>query len=202
MPDIPQQNGVAERRNRTLMDMVRSMLSYSNVSINLWSEVLKTAVYILNRVPSKVVPKTPFELWKGWKPSLKHLHVWGCPVEVRVYNPHLKKFDPRTVSGFFIGYTENSKGYRFYCPSNPLRIVEARNAKFIEEVDPSGSYSRKIEWKESREPDTTPMNIGELVVFQDNQPDILENQQIQELSPQEEQVNIEPVAQAQLRPQN
>ena len=59
---------------------------------------------------------------------------------MRVYNQHLKKLDPRTVSGFFIGYTENSKGYRFYCASNALRIVEARNAKFIEEVDPSGSY--------------------------------------------------------------
>ena len=70
MPGTPQQNDVAERRNRTLMEMVRSMMSYSSVPISLWGEALKTAMYILNRVPSKAVPKTPFELWTGrmWRP--------------------------------------------------------------------------------------------------------------------------------------
>ena len=83
----PDQNGVAERRNRTLLNMVRSMLSNSNLPKSLWNEALKTVVYILNRVPSKVVPKTPFELFKGWKPSLRHMHVWGYLYEVRIYNP-------------------------------------------------------------------------------------------------------------------
>ena len=62
MPGTPQQNGVAERRNRTLMNMVRSMLSHANIPKSLWMYALKTAVYLLNRVPSKVVEKTPFEL--------------------------------------------------------------------------------------------------------------------------------------------
>uniref|UniRef100_A0A2N9GUX4 Retrovirus-related Pol polyprotein from transposon TNT 1-94 n=1 Tax=Fagus sylvatica TaxID=28930 RepID=A0A2N9GUX4_FAGSY len=100
---------------------------------------LKTAVYILNRVPTKAVPKTPFELWKGWKPSLRHMRVWGCPSEVRIYNPQEKKLDPRTISGYFIGYAERSKGYRFYCPSHSTRIVESRNAKFLENDLISGS---------------------------------------------------------------
>ena len=65
MPDLPDQNGVAERRNRTLMDMVRSMLSNSKLPRSMWSEALKTAVYILNHVPTKAVFKTPFELFKG-----------------------------------------------------------------------------------------------------------------------------------------
>ena len=60
MPGSPDQNGVAERRNRTLVDMVRSMLSYSNLPNFLWTDALKTTVYILNRVPTKAVPKTPF----------------------------------------------------------------------------------------------------------------------------------------------
>ena len=132
MPGSPDMNGVAERRNRTLMDMVRSMLSNSNLPKNLWTEALKTAAYILNRVPTKAVPKTPFELWKGWKPSLRHMRVWECPSEVRIYNPQEKKLDPRTISGFFIGYAERSKGYRFYYPSHTTRIVESRNAKFLE----------------------------------------------------------------------
>ena len=63
MPGTPHQNGVAERRNRTLMEMVRSMLSNSTVPISLWMNALKTAIYLLNRVPSKAVEKTPYELW-------------------------------------------------------------------------------------------------------------------------------------------
>ena len=75
----PEQNGLAERRNRTLMEMVRSMISRTNLPGFLWGEALKTALYILNRVPTKAVPLTPFELWTGRKPSLNHLKVWGCP---------------------------------------------------------------------------------------------------------------------------
>ena len=110
MSGSPYQNGVAERRNRILMDMVRSMHSKSKLPESLWTEALKTTVYILNRVPTKVVPKTPFELWKCWKPSLRHIRVWECPSEVRVYNPQEKKLDPRTISAYFIGYAERSKG--------------------------------------------------------------------------------------------
>ena len=75
MFDTPQQNGVSEKRNRTLMDMVRSMSSNSSFPVSLWMYALKTATYLLNRVPSKVVQKTLFELWTGRKPSLRHLHV-------------------------------------------------------------------------------------------------------------------------------
>ena len=115
------------------------MNSNSQLPLSLWSETLKTVVYLLNRVPSKVVPKTPFELWNGWKPSLNHLHIWGYPAEVRIYNPNMKKLDPRTTSGYFIGYVVNSKGFRFYCPSNNTRIVESINAKYLEDSKPSES---------------------------------------------------------------
>jgi hypothetical protein len=67
MSNDSQQNGVTERRNRTLMDMVRSMLSYSTLPISLWMEALKTVVNILNRVLSKSVPKTPYEMWTDRK---------------------------------------------------------------------------------------------------------------------------------------
>uniref|UniRef100_A0A2N9I4J9 Integrase catalytic domain-containing protein n=1 Tax=Fagus sylvatica TaxID=28930 RepID=A0A2N9I4J9_FAGSY len=130
MPGTPEQNGVAERRNRTLMDMVRSMMSRSNLPKSLWGEALKTAMYILNRVPTKSVPRTPFELWTGWKPSLNHFRVWGCPAEVKIYNPMEKKLDPKTTRCFFIGYPPHSKGYRFYCPTQglivPTPIVQER----------------------------------------------------------------------------
>ena len=76
-PGEPHQNGVAERRNHTLMDMVRSMISYSTLPMSLWMEALKIAIHILNRVPSKSVPKIPYELWTERVPSLNHLRVCG-----------------------------------------------------------------------------------------------------------------------------
>ena len=139
MPGTPQQNGVSERRNRTLLDMVRSMLSNASLPISLWTYALKTAMYLQNRVPSKAVQKTPFELWTGRKPSLRHLHVWGCPAEIRYYNPHEKKLDAKTISGYFISYPEKSKGFRFYCPNHITRIIESGNARFIENDEVSGT---------------------------------------------------------------
>ena len=82
-PGTPQQNGVAERRNRTFLDMVKSMLSYSTLPISFWGYALNTAMYLLNLVPSKFVHKTPVELWIGHKPSMRHLHIWGCPAHVK-----------------------------------------------------------------------------------------------------------------------
>jgi len=79
------------------------------------------SAYILNRVPTKVATKTPYELWIGRKPSLKHFHVWGCPAEARPYKPNEKKLDSRTVSSYFIGYSERSRGYKFYDPI--LKII-------------------------------------------------------------------------------
>ena len=107
--------------------------------VNAIVDTLKTVVYILNWVPFTAAPKTPFKLFNDLNPSLRLMRVWGCPSEVRIYNPQEKKLDPRTISGYFIGYAERSKGYRFYCPSHTTRIVESRNAKFLEDHLISGS---------------------------------------------------------------
>ncbi|KAD3640949.1 hypothetical protein E3N88_30172 [Mikania micrantha] len=138
-PGTPQQNGVAERRNRTLMNMVRSMLANSDLPSFLWTEALKTVAHILNRVPSKSVPKTPYELWTGRKPSLRYMKVWGCLAEAKLYNPFLKKLDMKTVTCYFIGYPDHSKGYRFHCPTHVTRIVETNHAHFLDDSKVSGS---------------------------------------------------------------
>ena len=91
------------------------------------------------KVPSKAVNKTPYELWTGKKPSIRHLHVWGCPAEARPYRPNERKLDSRTVSCYFVGYPERSKGYKFYDPSS-RSFFETGNAKFIED---SGSTQVK-----------------------------------------------------------
>ena len=116
MSGSPSMNGVVERRNRTLKDMVRSMICHSNLPESLWGEALKTATYILNRVSTKTAAKTPYELWVGRKPSLKHFHVWGCPVETRPYKSNERKLDSQIVSNYFIGYSERSRDYKFYDP--------------------------------------------------------------------------------------
>ena len=106
----------------------------------MWGEVLRTAAYILNQVPSKSVPKTPYELWSVKKPSLHYFHVWGCKAEVRPYNPQSKKLDPKTISGFFVGYCIGSRGSIFYCPSHTTRIIESNRAVYFEDevnVDPN-----------------------------------------------------------------
>lgn len=133
MPGNSEQNGVAKRHNITLMDMVRSMMCQSKLPDFLWGEALKTSMYILNMVPSKAVPKTLFELFKGWKPSLSHLRNWGCAAEVKIYDPITSKLSPKITRSYFIGYPNNPKWYRFYCPTRGTKITEAiNNAKLLE----------------------------------------------------------------------
>ena len=87
----------------------------------------------MNRVPTKVMAKTPYELWVGKKPSIKHLHVWGCPTDARPYNPNQKRLDSRTVSCYFVGYFEKSRDFKFFDPT--IRsFFKTSNARFLEEV--------------------------------------------------------------------
>ena len=102
-------------------------------------EALKTAIHILNRVPSKSMPKTPYELWTGRVPSLNHLRVWGSLAEAKVFNPNIGKLDHKTVSCHFIGYLEKSKGFRFYFPDRHTKFVETRHTIFLEEEMVRGS---------------------------------------------------------------
>ena len=84
-------------------------------------------------MPTKAAVETPYELWIGRKLSLKHLHVWGYLTEVRPYKPHENKLEPKTVSSYFIGYTEQSNDFKFYDPT--LRnIFETGTATFFEDI--------------------------------------------------------------------
>ena len=91
----------------------------------LWDEALKIATYILSQVPSKFVPMIPYELWSQKKRSLRHFHIWGCKVEVRLYNPQSKKLDPKTINGYFTGYYVGLRSSRFYCPSHTTIVIES-----------------------------------------------------------------------------
>ena len=127
-PGTPQQNGVAERGNRTLLEMVRSMMSYSTLPISFWGYALNTAMYLLNLVLSKSVPKTPIELWNGHKPSIRHLHIWGCPAHV--LKGKSDKLQSKTKVVFFVGYPKGTIRGLFY-KHKDNKVFISTNAKFL-----------------------------------------------------------------------
>ena len=86
------------------------------------------------------MPKTSYELWTGKEPSLNYLRVWGCPTEIKVFNPNIGKLDSKTVSYHFIGYPEKSKGYRFYYPDRQTKFVETRHVVFLEDIMIRGAW--------------------------------------------------------------
>ena len=129
-PGTPQQNGVAERRNRTLLDMMRSMFSYSSLPSSFWGYALQTAMYILNVVPSKSVPKTPLEMWSSRKASLRHFRIWGCPAHV--LKSKTTKLEPRSQVCLFVGYPKETRGGFFYSPEEN-KVFVSTNATFLEE---------------------------------------------------------------------
>ena len=119
---------MAERKNRTLTEMVNAMLSNSSLSEGFWGEAMLTSCYILNRVPNKRNSKTPHELWNKRKPNLSHFRVWGCRAIVRVPKPKKRKLKERGIECIFIGYTEHSKAYRFMViePNNSIMVNRDR----------------------------------------------------------------------------
>ena len=111
-PGTPQRNGVSERRNQTLMDSGRSMMALSDLPLSFWGFALETAAYTLNISSSKSIPSTPYEIWMGRKPNLRHLKVWGCNAYVK--RLQATKLEARADKCVFIGYAQNTIGYTFY----------------------------------------------------------------------------------------
>ena len=131
-PYSPQQNGVVERRNQTIVGMARSLLKAKKLPGKFWGEAVSTAVLILNRSPTRALDGvTPFEAWHGRKPSVSFLRTFGCVVHVRDTRPGLKKLDDRSRPMIFVGYPTGTKGYRAYDPTTG-RVVITRDAIFDE----------------------------------------------------------------------
>ncbi len=115
VPKTPEQNGVAERQNRTLIEMTRSTLAGSNLPQHLWAETLSTATYLRNRSPTKVViGRTPYE---GEKPDVSHLRVFGCVSYAHVPKDERKKLDVVTKRCVLVGYGSEVKGYHLFDPT-------------------------------------------------------------------------------------
>ena len=141
-PDSPQQNGVAERYNRTLLEGVRSMLHGSGMSRGFWGEAVLCFNYTRNRTLVKGVAGdvTPYEAWTGHKPSVVHLRSFGSQVMIHVPDRRRKKLDPKATLGTFLGYALNRAGYRIW-DGEKCTVVESRDVQFLNEdlQEPAGS---------------------------------------------------------------
>lgn len=127
----PQQNGVAERMNRTIMEKVRCMLNESGLNESFWAESAATAVYIINRSPSSAIDhNVPEELWLNRKPGYKHLRRFGSVAYVHQDQGKLK---PRALKGIFLGYPTGTKGYKIWLLEEEKCVI-SRNVIFQEEV--------------------------------------------------------------------
>ena len=142
-PGTPQHNGVSERHNRTLLDMVRSMMSLTDLPLSFWGCALKTAAFTFKRAPSKSVETTQSELWFGKKPKLSFLKVWDCDAYMKKF--HHDKLKPKSEKYVFIGYPKETIGYSFYHGSKG-KIFVAKNESFLEKEFLSKEVSgRKVE---------------------------------------------------------
>ncbi|GJR47890.1 ribonuclease H-like domain-containing protein [Tanacetum coccineum] len=128
----PQQNGVAERRNRKLIEAARTMLADSKLPTIFWAEAVNTACYVHNRVlVVKPHNKTPYELFRGRTPALSFMRPFGCHVTILNTLDYLCKFDGKSDEGFFVGYSLNSKDFRVY-NIRTRKVEENLHIRFLE----------------------------------------------------------------------
>lgn len=128
----PQQNGVSERKNQTVMEMAKSMLHEKGLPKVFWAEAVYTAVYLINRCPTKAVwNQTPIEAWSGRKPSVRHLKIFGSVCYAQIPKEKRRKLDETSEKCIFMGYSSQSKGYRlFSLKSN--KVITSRDVLFDE----------------------------------------------------------------------
>ena len=158
VPHCPQQNGVAERMNRTLVESAKAMTFHAGLSKRYWAEAVTTAAFIRNRVVTSASGETPHERWYEKVPDVSNFKVFGCMAYALIHEGGRKKLDKKTVKLRFIGYDLRQKGYRLYNPETQ-KVVVRRDVAFNEkdfgskskptEVDPEqrdfGSESKPTE---------------------------------------------------------
>lgn len=131
-PRTPQSNGVVERKNRTLQEISRTMLNEQSIPQKFWCNAVDTSTYILNRVLIRpILGKAPYELLRGKKPTLNHFRVFGSKCFILNTKDYLRKFDPKSTEGIFLGYSPNSKAY-VILNKETMKVEESLNIKFDE----------------------------------------------------------------------
>lgn len=133
----PQQNGVTERTNRTLVDAARAMMAQTDAPKELWAEALSTAAYVKNRLPSRALPHdcTPYSLRFGSPPDFGHLRTFGVTCFAAVPQEKRQKLDVKTTKCIFIGYLDGSKGYKLWDATN-RNVIYSRDVPFQDDISP------------------------------------------------------------------
>jgi hypothetical protein len=152
---MPQWNDVSKQRNQTLLGMVRLMMSQTELLMSFWGYALEIAALTLNRVPTKSVQRTSYEIWTRKHPELSFLKVWGCEAYVKCLMSD--KLTPKLDKCFFVGYPRETKGYYFYNKAEG-KVLVARNGVFMEkEFLSKGVSGSKVQLEEIQE---IPKNVS------------------------------------------
>lgn len=134
----PEQNGMAERNNRSIVEKARCLLFDANLDKSFWAEAVSTAVYLKNRsIASGLNGKTPYEVWYGKKPILNHIRLFGSPVMVHVPKERRTKWDKKARQHILVGYSEQVKGYRIY-DLVKNQVTTSRDVVVMETTEPKG----------------------------------------------------------------
>jgi hypothetical protein len=167
----PQQNGVVERKNQTIMEALKAMIHDQDLPMHLWAEAARTVVYVQNRSPRCVLGnKTPKEMFTGKKPEVNHLRIFGCPMYVHVPKDKRSKLDPSGKKGIFVGYSETSKAYKIYIPGH-WHIETSKDVTFDEDAVFSRSrqnHSNEIHDEEPIAPKVADTDASDDVLLEDH----------------------------------
>jgi Reverse transcriptase (RNA-dependent DNA polymerase)/gag-polypeptide of LTR copia-type/GAG-pre-integrase domain/Integrase core domain len=182
----PQLNGIAERANRTLFEMTRSMLYQAQVSASWWGEAIMHSIYIRNRcITTENQMKTPEEVWSGCKPSIKHIKIFGCNAYAHIQDDERKKVDMKASRCMHVGYDESRKAYRVY-DVDEKKLIVSRDVTFDES---SSSLGRMQVSQEKMQVDSTEEQEYELIEWS---PDHDQNQPVRvEVLGDEQQMIVE-----------
>jgi hypothetical protein len=151
VPHNPQQNGVAERKNRSIEVIIKALLNDQGLSMFLWGEVAMTTIYVQNRSPHRILKDmTPEEAFSGKKPNVENLRIFGCLVYSHFPKDKRNKLEPSGKKGIFMGYSDSSKAYRIYIPEQH-KIEVSRDVTFNEKMAFNKSIEETIEEEEIEE---------------------------------------------------
>jgi hypothetical protein len=151
VPHNPQQNGVAERKNISIEETVKSLLNDQGLSMFLWGEATMTTMYVQNISPHHILKNmTPEEAFSGKKPNVENLRILGCPVYSHTPKDKRNKLEPSGKKGIFVGYSDSSKAHRIYIPEQH-KIEVNRDVTFNERMTFRKSIEENIEEEEIEE---------------------------------------------------
>lgn len=160
-PYTPQQNGMSERANRTIMEKVRCMLYGAKLSKGFWAEAVKYAVDVINSLPNSANrQKCPDEIWFGYAPNMNKFKVFGCKAYAHVPNQKRTKLEMKSSKCIFIGFPENTKAYKLYNKSTK-KVVISRDVVFFEENESDAQEQQMVQLNDDFDSfESFPMDSG------------------------------------------